>query len=384
MNVLIVNQHTNNFGDDAAGTALVNALLQVGVKRVELLYCMPSKLPIEDERVIHNHFLNVRSLRKPEYLAYAVAKLRCGSYIPGLLKKLDEYDLVLVSPCGSNLGIYKDWQLLMQDLVIVSKKRLVFHLNTIAASGDRLFDLLVRKVCKRSAVYVRERASQRYLESVGIKSTWGPDTAFLLESKGDAIENRDKIVFVPSDVWSWHVDFMNREGGVFEGVVLPGLAWFARTHGKGICILAHTNSSAEMDFNASVKRDLQRIDARLDVEIPEISDVYDYENHIRGAWMVVGMRYHSIVLAVKNGVPFLALSYEQKMVEVSEYSGERRYCVKLRDLEEDPEVVGRQMGELLEELAGRHDELASELLCQAEQLKRVASVVIREQVVGQV
>lgn len=382
MNVLIVNQHTNNFGDDAAGTALVKTLLHVGVERVELLYCMPSKLPIEDERVIHNHSLNVRSLRKPEYLAYAIARLTCGSYIPGLLKKLDEYELVLVSPCGSNLGIYKDWQLLMQDLVIVSKKRLIFHLNTIAASGNRLFDLLVRRVCKKSAVYVREHASQQYLESVGISSTWGPDTAFLLESKGDAIGNRDKIVFVPSDVWSWHVDFMGREGRVFEGVILPELARFARAHGKDICLLAHTNSLSERGFNASVRRSLQRIDASLGVEIPEIGDVYDYENHIRGAWMVVGMRYHPIVLAAKNGVPFLALSYEQKMVEVSEYSGERRYCIKLRDLEGDAERVGRQIGELLEELAEYHDLVSRELLSRAEQLRRAAFVVIREQIVS--
>lgn len=272
----------------------------------------------------------------------------------------------------------------MQDLVIVSKKRLIFHLNTIAASGNRLFDYLVRRVCKRSAVYVREHASQRYLESVGISSTWGPDTAFLLESKRDVIRNQDKIVFVPSDVWSWHVDFVGREDTVFESVILPVLARFARAHRRGICILAHTNSPSEREFNASVKRDLQCIDESLVVEIPEICDVYDYENHIRGAWMVVGMRYHSIVLAAKNGVPFLALSYEQKMVEVSEYSGERRYCVKLKDLEGNSEEVGKQVGELLEELAERRSDISHELLGRAEQLKRAASVVIREQVVNQI
>ena len=380
MKVLIVNQHTDNFGDDAAGVALVNALLRLNVEKIELLYCMPGTLPIDDARVVHNHALNVRALNKTDYLAYVLTGVKKGDYIPGLFGKLDEYDVVLVSPCGSNLGIYKDWQLLFQDLIVVSKKRLVFHLNTIAASGNRLFDMLVKRVCKRSAVYVREFASQRYLESIGIRSTWGPDTAFLLESQGAALGGGEKIVFVPSDVWSWHVDFMGRSNDVFDSVILPTVARFAKAHGKGVCVLAHTNSASERAFNGSVREKLLSVDANLDVVIPEVGNVYEYENHIRGAWAVIGMRYHSIVLAAKNGIPFLSLSYEQKMVEVSDYSGESRYCIKLKDIEDDPKEGGKRMRELLAELSGRHDEVSLELTKQAAQLKDRAYVVIREQI----
>lgn len=88
MKILVVNQHTNNFGDDAAGTALVNRLLQVGVEKVELLYCMPGFLPIDDKRVIHNHKLNVRKLRRLDFVLYWLFGIRRGEFIPDFVKKL--------------------------------------------------------------------------------------------------------------------------------------------------------------------------------------------------------------------------------------------------------------------------------------------------------
>lgn len=374
MKVLVVNQHTNNFGDDAAGVALVTRLLEYNIEQIELLYCMPGTLPIDDPRVVHNHSLNVREFKKIDYIIYALTKIKCGKFIPGLLKKLKEYDVVIVSPCGSNLGIYKDWQLLLQDMIIIQKKKLIFHLNTIAESGNKLFDYMVKYVCSHSQVYVRERASEKYLTDNGIAAKWGPDTAFLLESKGSISRDDNRIIFVPSDVWSWHVDFINKSHDVFENVILPGLSTFAKDNDKQICILAHTNSKAEHEFNLIVKNKLNRLAPEIDIVVPQIKTVYDYENYIRSSFCVIGMRYHSIVLAAKNAIPFIAISYEQKMQEVSNYTHQENFCIDLK-IQDQMNLFGK----LLDDLLFNHDKITNELLLCRDELINEAAIVLREQ-----
>ena len=376
MKVLIVNQHTNNFGDDAAGTALVNRLLQVGIEKVELLYCMPGYLPINDNRVIHNHKLNVRKLCRLDFILYWLFGVCRGEFIPNFVRKLADYDLIIVSPCGSNLGIYKDWQLLFQDLIVIKNNRnLIFHLNTIARSGNRLFDGLVQLLCKRCSVYVREKSSQQYLEHVGVTATWGPDSAFMLESRGTVNCDKRRIVFVPSNVWSWHVNFIGDESKSYDEMIIKPLAIFAKKHDKDIYILAHTNSKEEKTFNDETKLKLESIIPGLKVVIPDIETVYDYENYIRSAYFLVGMRYHSIVLAAKSAVPFISLSYEQKMKEVSEYTGQQDFCLDLKDIYQ-METFSR----LLENICERQSKIRQDLETKKNWLIKGANVVIEEQI----
>lgn len=376
MKILIVNQHTNNFGDDAAGTALVNRLLQVGVKQVELLYCMPGCLPVNDNRVIHNHKLNVRQLRRKDFILYWIFGICRGNFIPGFVKKIQEYDLIMVSPCGANLGIYKDWQLLFQDLIVVkSRKKLIFHLNTISSSGNKLFDNLVQFLCKRSYVYVREKSSQQYLKSKGILAKWGADSAFMLESKGEIQYEESRITFVPSDVWSWHVDFIGGNLDSYDEMIIKPLAQFAQKYNKEICILMHTNYEDEKAFNEKTKLKLEKIAPGLKVVVPDVNTVYDYENYIRSSYMVVGMRYHSIVLAAKNAIPFIAISYEQKIKEVSSYTEQSNYCLDLKNIYYEKSLIS-----VLEEANDNHNEIKKKLEELQYQIEEQASIVIKEQV----
>lgn len=376
MKILIVNQHTNNFGDDAAGTALVNRLLQVGVQKIELLYCMPGFLPIKDKRVIHNHELNVRKLDRLDFFLYWIFGIRRGKFIPNFIEKVQDYDLILVSPCGANLGIYKDWQLLFQDLIVVRKnKKLIFHLNTISPSGNKMFDKLVQFLCKRSCVYVREKASQQYLKSKGILATWGPDSAFMLESRGNIDYDEKRIVFVPSDVWSWHVDFVESDNESYEEKILKPLAQFAQNNDKEIYILAHTNSESEKAFNVATKLKMEDMAPGLTVIIPEIRTVYDYENFIRSSYLLVGMRYHSIVLAAKNAISFISISYERKMQEISMYTNQQKYCIDLKYINQAIPLNG-----LLDDIASNHTKIQHNLAVQKDRLIQQANVVIEEQI----
>lgn len=336
MKILILNQHSINKGDEAAGTAVVNNLLDIkGIEQIEILYCKPDSLPIDSEKIIHNHELNVRNFRKRHFWKYILFGKKEGSFLPEFLEKLQEYDKVIVSPCGANLGIYKDWALLMQDVVAVkNKKRIIFHLNTIGKSGKLLFDKLVLYVCKRAQVYVREKKSFDYLKSKGISVKFGTDSAFSLRRKNTNNVKEDKISFIPSDVWNWHVDFQGKDGSIYFKRILPAIANFASFNDLKIELIPHLNLEKERVFNEKTKQELEKINPNVIVEIKQIKDCFDYERLICESRLLIGMRYHSTVFACKNAIPFVGLAYEQKMIEVAQYSEQLRSIIDLKTANE--------------------------------------------------
>jgi len=375
MKILIVNQHANNFGDEAAGTAVVNNLLKnKKIDCIEILYCMPGFLPVEDKRVIHNHELNVRNFRKRQFWQYVLTRKATGSFLPKFIKKICENDVVLVSPCGANLGIYQDWHLLMQDIVVaLNKSPLIFHLNTISPSKSKFFDFLVIQMCKKAKVYVREKASYNYLHMNGVNAVLGTDSAFSLESKGKVTVHENRIVFVPSDLWKWHKDFLGKDSDIFDTCILEPLIDFARSYDMEICILPHLNTPEEEAFNDSIMKKAIQLIPDIKISILKTKSCYEYENYIRSSYMVVGMRYHSIIFSCKNCIPFVALSYEQKMIEVSQYSRQIDNCIDIMALNEP-----KQMTKKLEVVYNSHDRIVGELKARKNDIVKKSLIVIEE------
>ncbi len=180
---LIINQHTNNFGDDAAGVALVNRLLQRG-HEVDIIYLWNKSgatLPINDQNVRHHarYSLSRDSLIKSVY-EFFIGKDNC--YFSNLKILAKQADFVLVSPCGANIGIYKDWCFLFcVYLARIFNKNVVFHLNTIGKSNSHIFNFLAKKILAKCTLFVREKASLDFLKKIKINAILGVDTAFLLE-----------------------------------------------------------------------------------------------------------------------------------------------------------------------------------------------------------
>ena len=377
MKILIINQHTSNFGDDAAGLALVNNLLKYNfISCIEILYCMKGELPIKDKRVFHNHDLFCRDMRIRQYILYSILGIETGKFIPGFIEKVLSADLTIVSPCGANLGIYKDRFSLMQDLIITKLHcPLIFHLNTIGASGNRLFDASVLKVCRKSKVYVREKASLRYLQSKGVVAKFGTDSAFSLVNPIKVANKENKIIFVPSNVWKWHVDFKKENSFSQFQNVLNQIGKFALDNKLEIQISPHTNSEQEKEFNFNIKNYLKEEFSNLVIDVIKINTCYEYENAIQSARFVVGMRYHTIVFAAKNFIPFIALSYEQKMNEVSEYTGQQEYCIDLKKISNNSSVYNK-----LKQMLTHEDEIRHSLKNKHSELVESSKIVMREEI----
>lgn len=359
MRALIVNQHTHNFGDDAAGDVLINLLLSAPeIDSVVIIY-NGDEVPTADRRVSAPRGVRLRDIGLVNLARYLLAP-RDSPLLPRSValrrfrSLVREADAIIVSPSGANIGIYKDWRFLVRLMIVVREGGTpIFHWNTLGQSGNALFDLLARRVLRKSRIYVREQASRRYVEALGLECQVGPDTAFALAPIAGEVR-RDVISLVPSELDSWHPEFRARPvNSVILGSIAQAIAEFAIEHGFQIDIVPHLRSASESSFNSAMKDALIHFGmASKAVQVRDLVETYkDYDQLLGTSRLVIGGRYHSVVLAGKNARPFVALSYENKMKEVCEYLGMAQYSVDLhRGQNAADELAACMSGAILNEV----------------------------------
>lgn len=336
---LIVNQHTGNYGDDLAGVSLVQQILnQFSKASVDIMYRTPKgSINYFDSRVTDRHDLDIGQKNRFKFLLYIFLRIigvKIEFYEDAQIfdNALDSYDLFIVSPAGANIGIYKDWLYLLRLFLIVkSGHKLIFHGNTIGQSDNLVFNWLSRYVLRRSLIYSRETRSTKFLASINISAVQTVDTAFLFnrvdeDLKFNLISNVDIpekfIVFIPTELGNWHPDFQNwNEEKFIDEYILPEISKLTARLSSSIVILPHLHGLyAEQTYLKKIVHKLEKF-SENNVFSPEINDFTEYNYFIANASFVVSMRYHGVVMSIYNHIPFISLSYENKMAEVCNYSG---------------------------------------------------------------
>lgn len=337
MTITILNQHTNNFGDEAAGISLIDTLNEkYNFPEINIIYNGDGKIQCKYSNVYHKIEYKLKYMGYINILFKIFFKNFKGNKT---MQKYDELmrksDYIFIAPCGANIGIYKDWRFLIRILfAIYNNKTPIFYLNTIGKSGNFLFDKISIYVLKHSKVYVREFASHEYLNNIGIKNKLGIDTAFLFKHNYNGNIDNNKICIVLSDV-TGHKNFKNIDGfELVKNYILPSIIEYAQKEKKKISFLPHLNSDDELKFLKKVCYYIEQQYKFNNYEITKIMTVNDYYDEIASSRFVVGMRYHAAVLAAKSFTPFISLAYENKMIEVSNYTKMNNYCRSLyNDLE---------------------------------------------------
>lgn len=371
--IAIVNQHSINVGDEAAGCALLQKLERdFNIESIDIFYNGSEPVPYNSEVVSHDLHLSLRQMGYFAIAAFLLTGARVNRTIRNYCSIIEQADLVFVAPSGANIGIYRSWRFLVRLLIVVRLgKTPIFHWNTIGASGSKLFDRFAWKVLSKSRLYVREQKSKDYLESLGLKSELGPDTAFLLDPIV-RVKNSRTIAFVPSELDSWHPAF--KDSHINEFVLteyVPTIGRFAFERGYKVVIVPHLRDEMESTFNEKVYKALA--ETKCNVEIASgVRDYRDYDEILARADLVVGMRYHTAVLAAKNHRPFIALAYENKALEVGRYTNMQEYCIDLTQRKQ-----GKQLRHVLEQLEFNQDRISIELktVCEKKLVPRAAHVL---------
>ena len=338
MKVVIVNQHSGNFGDDAAGCALIKMLLgNSKVESIDLIYNATPRIPIDDKRVFHNDDIRFSKAGFIQILIYFFfsmfgVRVTSGEILKRWVSILRRADVVFIAPSGANIGIYKDWKFLFRVLmVVIEKKTPIFHYNTIGKSGNWVFDKIAKFVLSKSNIYVREKKTEQFIKEMGFKCKMGPDTAFALDSLNEKVR-KEVVAFIPSSFDDWHPDYKNNPSDeCINYCMLEQLATWVKNNNFKIEILPHLCSKDEQRNNFRIAEKLRQMDVGSVIVREDILTMWDYDYAISTSRFVIGMRYHAIVLAAKNTRPFSALCYENKMWEVCEYLDCRKLGIDINE-----------------------------------------------------
>lgn len=356
MNILIVNQPPFNRGDESAHKGLIRALLKKTDVKIRILTKHEwiesvRQYAVIDERVEYI-YEPISYFKLQQLKDYGLRKGKKWLWIfhPMMRYYKKNYqwaDIVLCAPGGICMGGFQDWDhLCMLHLSKFYNKPLAYFgrsfgpFPTETELNRRFKDLSIEMLNYFSFLSVRDSKSEQLAKEMGYSYVSTVDSAFLDSPKVEipyeiwkSIGDKPYMVFVPNYLL-WHyaykgkishntiLDFYSRMIDVIKDcspgyniVMLPQL--FGRDHCYPV---------SDVQFF----RDLAKM--KLDNHIIVTSDNYSsdiQQSVIAGAKYVIGARYHSIVFAINQNIPFISLSYEHKMFGLLETLGKTEWCVDI-------------------------------------------------------
>jgi polysaccharide pyruvyl transferase WcaK-like protein len=396
--ILVTNQHTANFGDDAAGvTMAIQLRQQFPDTELHFVYNWPWEksrflaIPYQDNQTFHHHEILFQKTDLQDAIVYVATKfipfirVKTNTTLSAYLDLVKSCDIVIVSPGGSNIGIYKDWISLFRVLVaVLEKKETIFALNSIGKSGNFIFDLIAKFVLKKSQVFVREGKSNQILNKWKIPNVRGVDTALSLAVDTQpslkevkiADDDEQSIIFIPTRLGSWHplCSEINLPQKIQQDII-PSLISFAQDYNLKIFIIPHLYGVlSEEKFLKSIYKTFIELgmDQQKIILLEKLESFRDYEKYIAHGKIVVSMRYHGVILSIKQGIPFISLAYENKMKEACSYSGMLDYNFSLNG----DQVTQKALIEAYQRVYQNRQKIADQLLSKQSILSELSRLPI--------
>lgn len=361
MNILFIEQPLWNRGDESAHKGLLRALCKkVPHATVTVLFVNQKDEIIKPFNVNlpQVEYVNVtgpyRGIGKVKIQTVKRDACFLRFLYPTVRKVLPYYkraDIVLCAPGGINMGGFQSWShLFFLKLAQCYNKPLVYYGRSIGpfptetrdnrAFRDASYKLL--RYC--SFLCLRDRASEKCAKRMGIESISTVDSAFLDAPNatvpveiGSAIGDSEYVVFVPNSL-TWHYTYKHvPDGQVIHYFQELLKILFASFPGYKVVMLPQTYTNGENDE----VRFFEKI-ADWNERVIIVNDTYSSDIQqaiIKQAELVIGARYHSIVFAINNGIPYVSLSYEHKMSGLLETLGTEDAILDLTHAFDDEESV---------------------------------------------
>lgn len=358
MKILIINQPLNNRGDESAHKALVRRLVK--------------EYPNYDITVLFEKSANPDSIRQ---FAVKSPNVRYVHFVPTIgkgFKKVSEYglkhdmhilwflhpgilswlkyfksaDIVICAPGGINMGGFQSWYHLFNlycaklfNKPIVYYGRSIGPFPTKTADNRQFKKISVELLNYFKYISLRDKKSEQEAQKLGINYISTIDSAFLdsprveipkeiLEKIGD----NPYFVFVPN-LLIWHFAYKGKatkEDAIQFYVRLLRIFFEKYPDYKAVMLPQTFNYKSYMGDDVLFMRDIAK---NFDVKkVTVIDDIYSsdiQQTVISKSAFVIGARYHSIVFAINNNIPFVALSYEHKIEGMLETLNMKRYLIDI-------------------------------------------------------
>lgn len=362
MKIAVVNQPLGNRGDEAAHRALIRSL----VKRfpeayVDVIFMNENKMMIDDFVVMADtvRYINLRSLSKAANKCMKLTMIYdnvCFTLAHPLLRKyyniIGKYDCVICAPGGICMGGFMKWDHIWQLYIAMKQnKKIIYWGRSIGPFSDDDFDhSMFKKISKSLISYfdyisLRDDVSFELAKSMNAIPDKTVDSAFLEKTNWvipatlhNQIGIKPYVVFVPNEL-KWHYRYIDKSKVCIDNFYLYVIERLMIAFPKhNIVMLPQTCKTVINDYGyfAELRSKSRYKDDIIVIDENQSSDIQ--QGVIYNSDFVVGARYHSIVFAINNGVPFLSLSYEHKMRGMLEILGLDNRQINIEDIFNAEEV----------------------------------------------
>ncbi len=354
MNILLINQPLGNRGDESAHRALIRSILErfpdVNV-RVLFVDCYSvwsvEQYDLHDDRV---KYVNIHSTRAYGFVGRKslIRKHFCGilrEFHPttrALLKYYRWADAVVCAPGGINMGGFQDWaHLFLLELARYAKKPLAYYGRSFGPfpkestdnikfynlSNQLLHYFAYLSIRDHKTAILAKEMNLHYVETVDTAFLDSPDIVLPYEIRHTL--GKPYTVFVPNELL-WHYAYRDKIDRAELIDFYGNIAKDILRSNKDMHIVMLPQLYATWHLDVNFFRDIA--DYISDDRVIVLPDCYSsdiQQTIIRDASLLIGARYHSIVFAINQNVPFLALSYEHKISGLLETLGKSDVCIDI-------------------------------------------------------
>lgn len=354
--IFIVNAHWSNRGDEAALRPIVKFICKK-YKDVQLHIIFKENQEItsfpEDNVILHTikflpesikevlETIDIIESRKGKENKHERTNLEENSKLSMMVKLLLDADLIIYSPGGSVISSRFWWVKQMEYLVpfICAEKKDIPMVVAAPSIGPfentkEQLDLIKKYLLVSKQFCVREDISKSYLSQIGITENVKVtiDTAFYDKpddslcisylNKDHSLESflnkHEKVVGITISDFAWHIIYRkNIETNNERIQVMQRFVEILNLNQIGVVLIPQLfGCQNDKDFLEKFRDEQVEKSSCAKDNIFILSDCYDtyFQQYIISKmYAVIGMRYHSNIFAAKMGVPFIAISYEEKM-----------------------------------------------------------------------
>lgn len=354
----MINQTLCNRGDESAHKALLreilkripNAVIRVLFVSTQSPYSI-TQFAVNDKRV---EYINIHpflryskvsdiALRKP-------SKKLFWRIHPTMRQILSHYkwsDLVLCAPGGICMGGFQDWKhLYFLKLAKFCNKPIAYFGRSIGPfSTETELNRMFKKISHEMLNYfsflsLRDKKSEEFAKEIGVPFVSTIDSAFLETPSvslpyeiSKTLDGNKYMVFVPNYLL-WHYKYKGQFS--LEELVefyskMVRTVWNVYPN-LSIVMLPQTFDQGEMRDDVNLFRLIaEKLSDNRVIVFPDCYSSDIQQTIISQADFVIGARYHSIVFAINQNRPFIALSYEHKIAGLLETLGCTENLIDFQD-----------------------------------------------------
>lgn len=357
MKILVINQPLNNRGDESAHKALIRTICKkIPNAQIQVLFVGANPNSVNQFNVNLDNVKYINLKWKKAFNKIAINGLKYNLpiiwYLHPTTRQIisiyNQSDYILCAPGGICMGGFQNWShLFFLKIAYFCHKPLIYYGRSFgpfptATRNNRIF----KKISLQMLHYfnflsIRDKKTETLAKELNINYIPTVDSAFLDSPKVTipeeiqaAISTNQYVVLVPN-LLIWHYAYKH----ISKNTILSFYSniidiVFAQYPEANIVMLPQTfnyNSYLGDDINFFNEIAQFKKDKRI-IVVPDKYSSDIQQTIISSAICLIGGRYHSIVFAINNNVPFISLSYEHKMTGLLQSVNKLEYSIDISNI----------------------------------------------------